>query len=170
MFDPDFIIQEIARNRGVFAGLLENVPPALYEWVPDAKQWSMLEVVCHLHDIEDFDFRQRVRLVLEDPNKPLPTFDPTAWPVERNYLGQNYEEKVDAFLTERDISIQWLKQLQHPSWQNTYQHSTFGPMSAALFLTNWLAHDQLHIRQINRIKRQYLQEQTQMDLRYAGNW
>ena len=43
-------------------------------------------------------------------------------------------------------------------------------MSAKLFLTNWLAHDYLHIRQIIRYQYHYLKESTAIDLGYAGNW
>ena len=43
-------------------------------------------------------------------------------------------------------------------------------MSAKLFLTNWLDHDYLHIRQIIRYQYQCLKEQTHIDLQYAENW
>ncbi|MEO0726259.1 MAG: DinB family protein [Bacteroidota bacterium] len=170
MFNPTTIIDQMDHHQSVFTGLLQNVPLDKQAWKPDAEQWSLLEIVCHLYDIEGEDFRIRVQYVLEDPQKTLPSIHPTTWPVERNYLGQNFEQKVLDFLAERQKSISWLRSLQNPQWDNTYQHPTLGPMSAALFLSNWLAHDQLHIRQINRVHRQYLQQQTGMDLNYAGNW
>ncbi len=43
-------------------------------------------------------------------------------------------------------------------------------MSAQLFLNNWLAHDLLHIRQILSIKFNYLKENTEEPLNYAGDW
>lgn len=170
MFNPAFIIEELARNRTVFAGLLQDCPAVLRTWKSSEEAWSLLEIVCHLHDEEREDFRQRVRLVLEDPSQSLPPFNPLEWVSTRDYARQDYQTKLSAFLTERDQSIQWLLSLQSPQWDNTYQHASLGPMSAGLFLANWLAHDQQHIRQINRLKRQFLQEQTGMDLRYAGNW
>jgi hypothetical protein len=45
-----------------------------------------------------------------------------------------------------------------------------GRLSAGTFLSNWLAHDYLHIRQIIRLKYQYLQRQTRESLDYAGAW
>lgn len=43
-------------------------------------------------------------------------------------------------------------------------------MSAKLFLTNWLAHDYLHIRQVNRMRYLYLKTQTGIPLDYAGDY
>ncbi len=164
------IIQELENNQSVFSGLLQNANSEMILWRPQPEHWCLLEIVCHLYDEEREDFRQRVKLILEDPSQPLPAIDPANWVLERAYLSQDYATKTTAFLTERTTSVAWLKSLNAPAWGNTYQHPVLGPMSAGLFLANWLAHDQLHIRQINRVKRAYLQHTTGLDLSYAGNW
>jgi hypothetical protein len=43
-------------------------------------------------------------------------------------------------------------------------------MTARSFLTNWLAHDYLHLRQILRIKHHYLKTESGESLSYAGAW
>jgi len=43
-------------------------------------------------------------------------------------------------------------------------------MTASMFFSNWLAHDYLHIRQITRLKYDYLKQLTNEDLSYAGTW
>jgi hypothetical protein len=37
-------------------------------------------------------------------------------------------------------------------------------------ISNWLAHDYLHIRQINRYCYEMLQQNTRQNLKYAGDW
>ncbi len=37
-------------------------------------------------------------------------------------------------------------------------------------MTNWLAHDLLHMRQIIKIKYLYLEQSSNVDLHYAGAW
>lgn len=130
----------------------------------------MLEVLCHLVDEEKEDFRTRVEYVLRDPNEQLPMFDPAEWPASRNYMGQDYAAKLAEFLDERAKSIAWLESLSNPQWENAFQHPKFGPMSAEFFLANWLAHDYIHIRQLNRLAFEYLQYQSGKDLSYAGNF
>lgn len=170
MLSNTHIIQELENNQTVFAGLLQNVPTEMPLWRPQAEHWCLLEVVCHLYDEEREDFRQRIKSVLDNPKQKLLPFNPVAWVKERSYIEQDYQEKANAFINERAASIAWLRSLDKPHWGNTYQHPSLGPMSAGLFLANWLAHDQLHIRQINRIKRAFLQNTCKFDLSYAGNW
>ena len=39
-----------------------------------------------------------------------------------------------------------------------------------MMLTNWLAHDYLHIRQIIKLKFDFLKDQSDEHLSYAGEW
>ena len=164
------IVEELSRNREVFQELLAGLQDELYLWKPAPEKWCLLEVVCHLFDEEREDFRARTRHVLETPDQPMPTFDPVAWVTGRAYIKQDFEEKLAAFLNERSRSIAWLASLQDPQWENAYDHPKLGSMTAKMFLTNWLAHDYIHIRQIIRIKFEYLREHSREDLTYAGKW
>jgi hypothetical protein len=168
--DPDLIYTELHRNKKIFHNLLENTSEEEFRWSQSEDKWCMLEIVCHLYDEEREDFRTRVRCVLEDPEIPPPSFDPLKWVKERNYKGQDYKEMLNKFLNEREQSVLWLKSLNHPNWTSTYHHPKFGPMTAYLFLVNWLAHDYLHIRQIIRLRYDYLKEKSGIPLDYAGNW
>ena len=164
------IIDELGRNREVFRGLLQDIEEQLYLWKPGPGKWCLLEVICHLYDEERDDFRARTRHVLENPTAPMTPFDPLARVSERKYMQQDFNEKLQAFLQERIRSVKWLQSLQNPHWENTYAHPKLGPLTAKMFLSNWLAHDYLHIRQINRIKYEYLKTQSGENLNYAGQW
>ncbi|MBM4003262.1 MAG: DinB family protein [Planctomycetes bacterium] len=54
-------------------------------WRPADGSWSIVEVVSHLCDEEEYDFRARVRSTLESPEKPWDPIDPPGWAVERRY-------------------------------------------------------------------------------------
>ncbi len=168
--DHSAIISELARNRLVFEKLLSKKPKATYLWKPSKEQWCVLEIVCHLLDEEREDFKSRIRHLFEHPNTPPPAFDQVAWVTERKYVEQNYEEKLYEFLDERDKSIIWLQSLENPAWMNAYKHPKLGKVTAECFLANWLAHDYLHIRQVDRINYRHLQESSQHPLDYAGKW
>jgi hypothetical protein len=151
--------------------MLSNVAEDENRWKPAPEKWSLLEVVCHLYDEERENFRARLKHTLEHPELPLPATDPVGWVLSRGYAGQNYSEKVQAFLDERAQSIEWLRSLENPKWKNAYQHPTHGALSAEFFLANWLAHDYLHLRQIVSLKYHYLTAaniSTRFD--YAGEW
>lgn len=168
--DTAYIIRQLAQNRTVIFDLLKDATPEEYNWRPEGKKWCLLEIVCHLVDEEKEDFRTRVGHVLDKPNTDPPTFDPVAWVTERDYMAQDYDATLETFSEERIASVGWLESLLDPQWDNAYTHRVFGSMSAKLFLSNWLAHDLLHIRQIMKTKFLYLQHVSGQDLSYAGEW
>ena len=167
------IIGELDRNGKVFESMLLGMPQERYRWRPGPTHWCLLEIVCHLGDEEREDFRARLAHVLEKPHTSMPAINPSKWVVERNYMDQDYDEKVEEFLLERKKSVEWLESLTLDSdkWSNVYEHEQLGSMSADLFLSNWLAHDLLHIRQITRLKYFYLKKVlSDESLDYAGRW
>jgi len=168
--DTSWIISQLAANRVAFEAMLRTTPTELRSWKPAPEHWSILEVVCHLRDEEAEDFRARVDAVLHRPEAPLPPADPQGWVLGRRYLEQDFEATLEAFLAQRHRSIEWLRALREPAWDNAHRHPKFGPMSARMLLANWLAHDYLHMRQITRRKHEYLLAHGQVPLEYAGTW
>ncbi len=165
------IIEQIATNKATYIALFSGLSNEEILWRSAAEKWSHLEILCHLYDEEREDFRQRLRLTLENPETPWPSIAPAEWPKLRNYQQQVFRDTLEKFLAERDHSILWLNGLDHPDWQNTHNNPTLGPMSAEKILANWLAHDYLHFRQITRLKHQYLQFLAgNISLSYAGDW
>ncbi|MFK8101378.1 MAG: DinB family protein [Saprospiraceae bacterium] len=170
MLQPTAIIDQLSQHEKLFQNLLQNQAAELYQWKAAPTRWSLLEIVCHLYDEEIEDFRSRVEICLTNPNATLPSIDPEAWVKDRNYAQQDYATILAKFLSARVENVNWLRQVKSANWENASQHPIFGPRSAAFFLSNWLAHDYLHIRQILSVKHGYLAEKSEQDLSYAGNW
>jgi hypothetical protein len=166
----DPIIAELERNHAVFRSLLVDLPQELVQWRPSPEKWTILEIVCHLRDEESEDFRLRTKMTLENPDLAPPSIAPESWVLERTYAQQDYATVVREFLQAREMSIQWLRSLEQPQWENAWVHPKAGPLKASFFLQNWLAHDYLHLKQILQRKFNYLQEASQHVLDYAGTW
>jgi len=168
---PDkYIIEQFKINKGTFISLLNDATPDFYNWRPKAKSWCLLEVLCHLYDEERLDFRFRTQWVLERPGEVPPAFNPLSWVEDHRYMEQDFSEMLAKFLSERDKSIKWLESLENPQWDHAFLHPKLGSMSAGYFLSNWLAHDYLHFRQITKLKFNYLSNMLKSDLNYAGPW
>jgi len=163
-------ISQLEANLDVFKSLLNHVDKNMISWRQAPEKWCLLDIVCHLYDEERDDFRFRTQWVLEQPGETPPPFNPLDWVEERNYKEQDFNTKVNAFIKERKLSINWLKSLENPQWDNYYEHKTQGKLTASFFLTNWLAHDYLHIKQILKLKFDYLKQRYGTSLDYAGNW
>ncbi len=166
-----FAIERLDANARVFAGLCTNISAEQARWQPAPGKWSIVEVVNHLYDEERDDFRARLRFILEKTPGEMPPIAPEQWAAERRYRERDLDESLRQFLEERQRSLNWLKELERPNWRLTHHHPRLGPMSAEMMLANWLAHDFLHIRQLNRLHYEYLSTRfSGVALRYAGNW
>lgn len=164
------IIAKLELNKAVFKAMFSGLAADEIMWRPKPEKWCLLEIVCHLYDEEREDFRARVKHTFESPGSEMPKIDPQAWVAERKYMERNFEEMVNHFLSERDQSVAWLRSLQDPPWKNIYMHPKAGELSAEMFLSNWLAHDYLHFRQITFNKYHYLKANFQTRFDYAGEW
>ena len=168
--DRPLLFDQLARHGEVFRALFAALSPAVIHWKPAADKWCALEVICHLHDEEHEDFRARLRSTLETPEAPWPKIDPAAWVTERKYMEQDFHAVLAKFLLERERSLSWLRSLADAPWDNYYLHPKVGPVSCELLLTNWVAHDLHHLRQVINLRYAYLKAHTTVPLDYAGTW
>ena len=154
----NYIISELKRNKKLFKELLRGLPEDLYAWKPAPDRWCLLEIICHLFDEEREDFRTRVLHILSTPDLPLPAIDPVGWVTSRKYMEQDFDAMLKQFLEEREQSVNWLHELEDPIWESSLVHPSLGTVQAKMFFTNWLAHDYLHLRQIVKVKYDYLHQ------------
>ena len=168
--DRPLLFDQLARHAMVFHALLHDLSVDEHRWRSAPEKWCALEIISHLYDEEREDFRARLQHVLETPDQPMPKIDPVAWVAERKYMEQDFGTVLENFLRERHRSLEWLHPRNDAPWENFHQHPTVGPVSCELLLTNWVAHDLHHIRQLNNLRYAYLNAHTTVPLDYAGTW
>jgi len=169
--DLQDMIDRLRANAEVLAALAAGVGEAQARWRPAPDKWSILEVVCHLGDEEVEDFRTRLDLTLHRPGAAWPPIDPPGWAAARGYNARDLAQEMARFLAARADSLAWLEGLRSPDWSLSYEHPTGGPISAGDLITSWVAHDHIHVRQLNRLHREYLvAEVSTYAPGYAGTW
>lgn len=165
------IINKLRLNLSIIENNLTALSVAEILFRPNVEHWCLLEIICHLVDEEKDDFRMRVKHTLENPETQAPGFNPLDWVTERAYMQQDFKSKLQEFVQERKKSIAYLEALESPIWENGYTHKSAGRLTAFYFLNNWLAHDYLHLRQITKVKYEYLKStESAINYDYAGNW
>jgi hypothetical protein len=161
----------LSANANVFAALVAGVGEEQSRWKPEPAQWSILDVVNHLADEETEDFRTRLDLTLHQPDAAWPRIDPQRWVTERHYNDRDLAESLARFLACRADTVAWLAALRAPKWDQAHQHPRFGPIPAGDLMISWVAHDHIHIRQINRLLRDFLVASLPGNSPdYAGKW
>ncbi len=164
------LYQDLADGAEIIRALVMGVTQAEAQVKPTPESWSILEVVCHLGDEEREDFRQRVDFILTRPGEEWPPIHPGAWVTERKYNERDLERSLNDFLAERSKSLIFLKGLESANW-NASHMTQYGERKAGDLLGSWVAHDNLHMRQLVELRRVRLQKITgPYDIRYAGEW
>jgi hypothetical protein len=165
------IIARLRANARVITHLVSDISDEQARWRPEPAKWSTLEVVTHLADEEVEDFRARVDSTLNRPGAAWSPIDPEGWAVERRYNEGTLSESLDRFTRSRAESVDWLEGLVAPDWALAHEHPRFGPIRAGDLLTSWVAHDHIHIRQLNRLQREFLVASVSgYSPAYAGRW
>jgi DinB superfamily len=168
--DASKLIRQLEIDAKRFQALVAEVSDEQARWRPDEQAWSMLEMVCHLHDEERLDFRVRIDTLLHHPGEEAPPIDPEGWVHEHRYNERDLQTELDGFMAERQKSITWLKSLEAPDWEATYQ-APWGSIRAGDIFAGWLAHDLLHMRQLLEHHWAYLnRECTPYSTQYGGEW
>ena len=138
-------------------------------WKPAPDKWCLAEIIGHMLDEEVDDFRARIASTLTDPLAPWPTIEPEEAVRARGHASADHRDLLGRWREERQQSLTWLADLQAPDWTKTYDHSSFGPLSAGELLAAWVAHDSLHMRQIaHLIFLKTKRDAEPFSTRYAG--
>lgn len=161
---------ELRNSTDIINSLLTGISQEEAEFKPSPETWSILEVTCHLYDEEREDFREHLDFILHRQDQEYHVIDPQSWVKDRRYNEQNFQEMQDSFFAERRKSLNWLKGLENADWDTTYT-SPYGSLTAGEMFCSWVAHDNLHIRQLVELRRARIENITRpYPIQYAGDW
>jgi hypothetical protein len=164
------LYQELQNSTEMIRALLSGITQQEARVRPTPESWSILEVVCHLYDIEREDFREHLDFILHRQQEEYHAIDPQAWITERKYNEQDFVEIQSNFFAERQKSLEWLKEISDANWEITYT-SEYGTVSAGEMFSCWVAHDNLHLRQFVELRRARIEKITEpYPIEYAGDW
>lgn len=167
----EIALARLSQNLDIVRAFTNGMPEAQGHWRPEPDVWSITDVVNHLVDEEVLDFRTRIELTLLAPEEPFPPIDPPAWVAAHDYASRELAESVARFTAERHRSLAWLAQLPDADWSRRHDAPWGGTIAAGDLLASWIAHDHLHIRQLNELHYAYLGSAAEpYAVEYAGEW
>jgi hypothetical protein len=171
MIDIEKITHQMTSNKQAMHHLIESISAEQAQWKPDPETWSLQETMEHLYNEERIDFRKHLKEMFSEPPQPWGKSNPA------DYVKiESCRQALEGFLTEREASIAWLKSLKSPDW-DAASKASFGPenevliLSAGDVLVSWVAHDFLHLRQVNELLYAWNEKQAApYSVQYAGGW
>jgi uncharacterized damage-inducible protein DinB len=148
----DFAIESareaLRRTPEVLRSLLAGLPEEWTHAREDADAWSPYQVCGHMLHVEECDWIDRTRVILEHGTDRV--FDP----VDREagfarFQGWSLADLLDRFATARAASLEELATLVGPEdLGRRGRHPDFGEVTLAQLLSTWVTHDFNHLNQI----------------------
>ena len=144
------LLQELTAFATAVSALL-SASDVDWTWRPDPSSWSLVEVMCHLRDVEEEVHSVRYRAVINQDNPFLPGAATDEWAVIRCYGEQDGPKARDAFLAARRQNLTLLGSLDDAAWQRMARHAFLGPTSLQELVHVAVQHDEVHLQQIEEL-------------------
>jgi hypothetical protein len=105
-------------------------------------------VVAHLISVQRPALVERIRLMVENDEPPVPNVDEDEALASSGLRERPIADLLDRFESERRDAMTWVKGLALESFARGGQHEIAGRITAADQLNHFAYHDLMHIRQI----------------------
>ena len=111
MGQPDFrnLLAFLEETPEFIRSLTENLTASALRQKPDPEEFSFLQHVCHLRDIEQEGYCVRIARILSEERPVLANIDGDALAAERNYNSEAFAEALKAFTRARRNNIEAIK-------------------------------------------------------------
>ena len=144
---PSGALQFLQATPAVIHSLMLENPFEKWAKAPAAGEWSWLEIVCLLRDVDLEVNLPRVQSILREENPFLVGQATDQWAEERKYLAQDAVSAFEGFIASRAKLVNLLEGIAATGWDRMSRHSYLGPTSLRELVEFMVDHDRLHIRQ-----------------------
>ena len=111
--------------------------------------WSVLEVLCHLRDGEEFGLQRDVAM-RDQANPDIAPYDQEKMAVERKYASQDLRQALEDFIRLRREHVAMLEKLSTAEWERPGNHLEVGGITIFYHIVHMVCHDAIHCAQIAR--------------------
>lgn len=122
---------------------------------PAENEFTVVENVCHLRDIEAEGYVVRIRRLLEESAPLLDDLDGARLAIERRYNEQDLDAAIDAFANARANSVAMLRAIEDAGvLERSGTYAGEGPVTLADIVVRMGEHDEGHVRDLELCIRQ----------------
>ena len=153
--DIQQILSLLAENPRRIAALTAGLEPAQLHTIPYAGEWSANDILAHLRACADIWGGCIAEIVAQD-RPTLRAVNPRTWIQKTDYLEQQFQPSLQAFLAQRSDLLAVLEALPRQSWSRTATVTGAGAtlVRSVQFYAHWLAsHERSHVKHLERMFR-----------------
>lgn len=131
-------------SRGIAADELKRKP--------STDEFSFLENVCHLRDIEQEGYTVRISKLLNESNPTLPDIDGARLARERDYNSEDFETALGEFEPLRENNVRVLSRLQPEGLSRSGMFEGVGPVTLKTLAEMMREHDESHRAELSVLR------------------
>lgn len=154
--DIDPFAAQVAQLAGMPAHLQSvtaAIPAARWRVRLPGSEFSLLEQICHLRDIDHDGYRQRITRILNEDMPELPDLDGTKLAEERDYQNQDLGRVLTAFITTRAAIVERLRHLTPAERERTGRQEGVGVVTIPRMVAAMVVHDSEHMEELAALRR-----------------
>jgi hypothetical protein len=132
---------------------VKGITKELADYRPFPEAWSIRELVVHVTDSEINNFI-RWKSIIAQPRSNAFVIDEDAWVRNMEYTTASIEKYLMVFRLLREISYEYLIEVDQKEWNNEYfLHPTLGMVTLEKCISMYANHIPSHIEHIERNKK-----------------
>ena len=136
------------------AAAVSGLSPAALHYKPAPENWSILEILGHLADIE-IVYAYRLRQMLADQNPIIAPMDQDAWARNLGYMDMAAPELVAVYGLNRHHNLRLLRRLKPADLEKSAFHpERKQDVTVARLVEMMAGHGVDHLAQIERLKKE----------------
>ncbi|HKR61183.1 MAG TPA: DinB family protein [Pyrinomonadaceae bacterium] len=132
--------------------ILQQIPAEAMK-VRNLDEFSAVESLCHLRDIEIEGYGERIRRIIQEDKPSLPDLDGARLAIERDYNHQQVGEALEAFRAARQQNLELLRGLSAEQLAREGTLENVGLISIEKLIEMMTEHDQGHLADLQIIQR-----------------
>lgn len=144
--EPQSLLAILRATPAALAALTCYLPGEKWHCQPKHGEWCLVEIMCHLRDVERDINHPRLKTILTEDNPFIAGVVSDKWVEERKYATQDGKLALAEFTRARIETLEILSGI-NTEWFRPARHAIFGPTMLRELVKFMVEHDQAHIRQ-----------------------
>ncbi|MFN2532495.1 MAG: DinB family protein [Pyrinomonadaceae bacterium] len=142
------LITRLAQTPERISDSTSQLSPEAVRSKPSAEEFSVLEHVCHLRDLEIEAYGYRIDRMLEAENPSLPDFDGAGTAIARVYNSQDFASALAGFTRARMQNVQTLSRLNDSQLDRAGDLPPIGRITIKNLMQMMHDHDEDHLHEM----------------------
>ena len=137
---------------GKLVTLTSDLSDGELRWKHSGEEFSALENICHLRDLEVQGYAPRIRRMLEETNPVLPDFDGARVAAENNYNNEAPGEALETFAKARQENVEKLRGLPAKQLERKGVLEGVGTITLKQLAEKMREHDEGHFEDLRVLR------------------